>query len=81
VDLAPGAKRSLILPNPVMVASGTFGYGLEYAKIFDIQRLGGIVTKTTTLHRAWQPAGSHRRNPVDAQLDRPAERRRYCVDT
>ena len=50
VDLAPGAKRSLILPNPVMVASGTFGYGLEYAKIFDIQRLGGIVTKTTTLH-------------------------------
>jgi dihydroorotate dehydrogenase (NAD+) catalytic subunit len=50
VDLAPGAKRSLILTNPVMVASGTFGYGLEYAKIFDIQRLGGIVTKTTTLH-------------------------------
>jgi dihydroorotate dehydrogenase (NAD+) catalytic subunit len=49
VDLAPGAKRSLLLPNPVMVASGTFGYGVEYAKVFDIQRLGGIVTKTTTL--------------------------------
>jgi dihydroorotate dehydrogenase (NAD+) catalytic subunit len=49
VDLAPGAKRSLVLPNPVMVASGTFGYGIEYAKVFDIQRLGGIVTKTTTL--------------------------------
>ncbi len=49
VDLAPGAKRSLVLPNPVMVASGTFGYGTEYAKVFDIQRLGGIVTKTTTL--------------------------------
>jgi dihydroorotate dehydrogenase (NAD+) catalytic subunit len=49
VDLAPGAKRSLVLPNPVMVASGTFGYGAEYAKVFDIQRLGGIVTKTTTL--------------------------------
>ena len=49
VDLAPGAKRSLVLPNPVMVASGTFSYGLEYAKVFDIQRLGGIVTKTTTL--------------------------------
>jgi dihydroorotate dehydrogenase (NAD+) catalytic subunit len=32
-----------------MVASGTFGYGLEFAKVFDIQRLGGIVTKTTTL--------------------------------
>ena len=49
VELAPGAKRSLVLPNPVMVASGTFGYGVEYAKVFDIQRLGGIVTKTTTL--------------------------------
>lgn len=49
VDLAPGAKRSLVLPNPVMVASGTFGYGTEYARVFDIQRLGGIVTKTTTL--------------------------------
>ena len=49
VDLAPGAKRSLVLPNPVMVASGTFGYGVEFTKVFDIQRLGGIVTKTTTL--------------------------------
>jgi dihydroorotate dehydrogenase (NAD+) catalytic subunit len=49
VDLAPGAKRSLVLPNPVMVASGTFGYGLDYVKVFDIQRLGSIVTKTTTL--------------------------------
>ena len=49
VELAPGAKRSLTLPNPVMVASGTFGYGTDYAKVFDIQRLGGIVTKTTTL--------------------------------
>jgi dihydroorotate dehydrogenase (NAD+) catalytic subunit len=49
VDLAPRGKRNLILPNPVMVASGTFGYGVEYARVFDIQRLGGIVTKTTTL--------------------------------
>ena len=49
VELAPGAKRNLTLPNPVMVASGTFGYGVEYARVFDIQRLGGIVTKTTTL--------------------------------
>jgi dihydroorotate dehydrogenase (NAD+) catalytic subunit len=49
VDLAPGTKRGLLLPNPVMVASGTFGYGIEYTRAFDIQRLGGIVTKTTTL--------------------------------
>jgi dihydroorotate dehydrogenase (NAD+) catalytic subunit len=56
VDLAPGTKQGLLLPNPVMVASGTFGYGVEYAKVFDIQRLGGIVTKTTTL-------GPRRGNP------------------
>jgi len=31
VELAPRAKRSLTLPNPVMVASGTFGYGTDYA--------------------------------------------------
>ena len=48
VEVAAG-KRSLTLTNPVMVASGTFSYGLEYAKIFDVQRLGAIVTKTTTL--------------------------------
>ena len=48
IDLAPGSKRGLILPNPVMVASGTFGYGTEF-KAFDVQRLGAVVTKTTTL--------------------------------
>lgn len=47
VEIA-AAKTSLSLPNPVMVASGTFGYGLDF-KAFDIQRLGAIVTKTTTL--------------------------------
>jgi dihydroorotate dehydrogenase (NAD+) catalytic subunit len=49
VELARGGKRGLVLPNPVMVASGTFSYGVEQTKLFDIQRLGGIVTKTTTL--------------------------------
>ncbi|HEY7269072.1 MAG TPA: dihydroorotate dehydrogenase [Dehalococcoidia bacterium] len=49
VELAAGGKRGLVLPNPVMVASGTFGYGVDYAKVFDIQRLGAIVTKTTSL--------------------------------
>ena len=48
VDIAAG-KRSLTLANPVMVASGTFSYGIDYAKVFDIQRLGAIVSKTTTL--------------------------------
>lgn len=55
VDIASG-KRSLTLANPVMVASGTFSYGVDYAAAFDIQRLGGIVCKTTTLHpRAGSP--------------------------
>lgn len=48
VDISSG-KRSLTLANPVMVASGTFSYGIEYAKLIDIQRLGAIVSKTTTL--------------------------------
>jgi dihydroorotate dehydrogenase (NAD+) catalytic subunit len=55
VEIAAG-KRSLTLKNPVMVASGTFSYGVEYAKIFDVERLGAIVTKTTTLRpRAGSP--------------------------
>ena len=44
VELAGGGKRSLVLRNPVMTASGTFSNGLEFAKVFDIQRLGAIVT-------------------------------------
>ena len=55
VEIAAG-KRSLTLANPVMVASGTFSYGMDYAKVFDIQRLGAIVCKTTTLRpRAGSP--------------------------
>lgn len=49
VELAPHAKRSLRLRNPVMTASGTFSNGLEYAKLIDVQRLGAIVSKGTTL--------------------------------
>jgi len=49
VQLAPHNKRGLLLSNPVMTASGTFGYGTEYAEVFDIQRLGAIICKGTTL--------------------------------
>lgn len=49
VQLAPKNKRGLLLANPVMTASGTFGYGTEYEHLFDIQRLGAIVSKGTTL--------------------------------
>ena len=49
VQLAPKNQRGLLLANPVMTASGTFGYGMEYSHIFDIQKLGAIVCKATTL--------------------------------
>jgi len=39
----------LLLANPVMTAAGTFGYGTEYSHLFDIQKLGAIVCKGTTL--------------------------------
>jgi dihydroorotate dehydrogenase (NAD+) catalytic subunit len=37
------------LKNPVLVAAGTFGYGEEYSPLIDLNRLGGIITKTLTL--------------------------------
>ena len=39
---------ALTLKNPVMTASGTFGYGPEYADFFDVAQLGGIIVKGTT---------------------------------
>lgn len=43
--------HNLKLKNPVMTASGTFGYGEEFADFIDISRLGGIVVKGTTGER------------------------------
>jgi dihydroorotate dehydrogenase (NAD+) catalytic subunit len=48
VDLRVDLGRGLVLPNPVGVASGTFGYGFEFEQLTDIQRLGAIYTKGTT---------------------------------
>lgn len=48
-ELAPHHKSGLLLRNPVMTAAGTFGYGVEYAKIAEIHRLGAITCKGTTL--------------------------------
>jgi dihydroorotate dehydrogenase (NAD+) catalytic subunit len=54
------------MKNPVTVASGTFGYGVEYQPVFDVSRLGALVTKGLTLKpcagnpapRIWEtPAG------------------------
>ena len=49
VQLAPTHNTGLLVKNPVMTASGTFGYGTEYSPLFDIQKLGAIVCKGTTL--------------------------------
>nr|WP_321452028.1 dihydroorotate dehydrogenase [uncultured Carboxylicivirga sp.] len=48
--------NGLKLKNPVMTASGTFGYGEEFMDFFDISRLGGVLVKGTTLnHREGNP--------------------------
>ena len=49
VQIAPKNKRGLEIKNPVVAASGTVGYGMEYAKLIDVERLGAIVCKGTTL--------------------------------
>ena len=41
----------LTLKNPVMTASGTFGYGEEFADLVDLSAIGGIIVKGTTLHK------------------------------
>ena len=40
----------LEMSNPVMTASGTFGYGLEFQDFVDLEKIGGIIVKGTTLH-------------------------------
>ncbi len=40
----------ITMKNPVMAASGTFGYGLEFADFVNLEEIGGIIVKGTTLH-------------------------------
>ena len=49
VDLSVDLGRGLILKNPILVASGTFGYGIEYGDVVEVDRLGAICSKGTTL--------------------------------
>lgn len=55
----------LRLANPILAASGTFGYGSEVARLYDVNILGGIVTKTIT--RAQRPG-----NPPDRLAETPS---------
>ena len=41
--------RGLVIANPILVASGTFGYGIEYGDVVEVDRLGAICCKGTTL--------------------------------
>ncbi len=47
IDLSVQLGR-LRLPNPILVASGTFGYAREMAGLVDLSRLGGMLPKTIT---------------------------------
>lgn len=49
VNLAPRNPHGLVLANPVLVASGTFGYGTEYQALVEIERLGAICSKGITV--------------------------------
>jgi dihydroorotate dehydrogenase (NAD+) catalytic subunit len=65
VTLAAGQKHELRLRNPVMVASGTFSNGIEFAKRFDIDALGAVVSKGTTL-------SPRRGNPQPRTVETPS---------
>ncbi len=64
VNLAPHHKLELRLQNPIMVASGTFSNGLEMAKHHDVDRLGAVVSKGTTLR-------ARKGNPVPRTVETP----------
>src|SRR5512140_992680 len=59
------AIGDLNFKNPVLTASGTFGYGTEYADFIDVSRLGGIVVKGTTLE-------SREGNPYPRMAETPS---------
>lgn len=50
VDMAV-TLAGMTMKNPVVVASGTFGFGREYGQFYPIDELGGICVKGLTLHR------------------------------
>jgi len=57
IDLAPSNPYGLTLRSPVLTAAGCFGYGVEYARLGFIERLGAVVTRSTTLRpvRSFSP--------------------------
>lgn len=51
IDLSVDLGAGLRLKNPVMTASGTFGFGMEFADLVDLDKLGAVIVKGTTLHK------------------------------
>ncbi|HEY3992319.1 MAG TPA: dihydroorotate dehydrogenase [Ktedonobacteraceae bacterium] len=75
IELAPQHKSGLLLRNPVMLASGPSGYGVEYSKSAEIQRLGALVCAGVTLRpRAAQaqPLLLETSSGVLSAFDRPS---------
>jgi dihydroorotate dehydrogenase (NAD+) catalytic subunit len=61
----PDPKRELIMKNPVMTASGTFGFGCEYSRLYDLNRLGAITVKGITIE-------PRRGNPPPRLIETPS---------
>ena len=78
---SPSRIGSLRLRNPIIAASGCFGYGVEYADAVDLSSLGGVAVKGLFLaEREGHRAAAHRRNAGGhAERDRPAGHRRPPV--
>lgn len=49
IELAPNNAYGLSLRSPLVAAAGALGYGVEYSRLIDVQRLGALVTRTTSL--------------------------------
>jgi dihydroorotate dehydrogenase (NAD+) catalytic subunit len=65
VDLRVDVGGGLVLANPVIAASGTFGYGVEYAGVVDLHALGALVVKGISP----RPSGGH---PPPRLVETPA---------
>lgn len=75
VELAPQHKSGLFLRNPVIMASGPFGYGVEYARSAEVHRLGAIVCSGVTLRAhagAAQPLLLETSSGLLSAFDRPS---------
>jgi len=63
----------ITLKNPILTASGTFGYGLEFAPFQDLNELGGFIVKGTTPTTRQSLSTDGRDDSWHAQLCRTAE--------